>query len=76
MPDITMCDGVNALGICLKRNDCYRHTAHANEWRQSYFTEAPFKIVTVQGLPSQSIAQVQECKYFGSNRELSRRDKP
>lgn len=37
MADITMCDGTG----CLKKDDCYRHTATPNKWRQSYFIEVP-----------------------------------
>lgn len=39
MADITMCSGQG----CSVKDDCYRHTAQANEWRQSYFTETPGK---------------------------------
>jgi hypothetical protein len=35
--DITMCKGEG----CLKKDDCYRHTALANPHRQSYFIESP-----------------------------------
>ena len=38
MPDITMCKGTN----CPKRDSCYRHTAEANPYRQSYFVDAPY----------------------------------
>jgi hypothetical protein len=39
MPDITMCSGDN----CPAKETCYRFTAIPNEWRQSYFMEAPIK---------------------------------
>jgi len=41
MSDITMCSGTN----CPKKEECYRCTAYANEYRQSWFSEPPFKIV-------------------------------
>ena len=41
MADITMCNGTN----CPKKEECYRFTVQANEYRQSYFCEVPFKIV-------------------------------
>jgi hypothetical protein len=37
--DITMCKGTN----CPQKETCYRFTATPNEYRQSYFTEAPIK---------------------------------
>lgn len=39
MADITMCIGTN----CPQKESCYRFTAKANEYRQSYFTEPPIK---------------------------------
>ncbi len=41
MSDITMCSGTN----CPKKEECYRFTTYANEYRQSWFSEPPFKIV-------------------------------
>jgi hypothetical protein len=41
MPDITMCPGTN----CPVKDKCYRFTAKANEWGQSYFMSAPGKTV-------------------------------
>jgi len=38
MADITMCDGKD----CPLREKCYRFTAFANQWRQSYFMETPY----------------------------------
>ena len=35
--DITMCKGKS----CTIKEDCYRYTAKANEYRQSYFVETP-----------------------------------
>ena len=40
MADITMCSGTN----CPRKKECYRFTAQANEYRQSWFCEPPFKI--------------------------------
>jgi len=37
MTDITMCKGQD----CLLRESCYRHTAPANPYRQSYFLTEP-----------------------------------
>lgn len=39
MADITMCNGKD----CESRHTCYRFTARANEYRQSYFAESPIK---------------------------------
>jgi len=39
MADISMCSGEG----CPKKENCYRHTAYANEFMQSYFTEVPLK---------------------------------
>lgn len=39
MPDITMCVGTD----CPQKETCYRYTAKPNEYRQSYFMEAPIK---------------------------------
>jgi len=38
MPDMSMCKGTN----CPLKETCYRHTAIANEFRQSYFFDVPF----------------------------------
>lgn len=37
MPDISMCDGKG----CEQANQCYRHRAVPNEYRQSFFVTAP-----------------------------------
>lgn len=37
MADIAMCYGKS----CTEKKSCYRFTATANEYRQSYFTESP-----------------------------------
>lgn len=50
MPDITMCLG----GDCTQKADCWRYTAPADGWRQSYFAHPPFTIVNNQ----------QVCHYF------------
>ena len=39
MADITKCKGTN----CPLKETCYRFTAIANEYRQSYFAEVPLK---------------------------------
>jgi hypothetical protein len=39
MADITMCVGTD----CPMKNNCYRHTANANEYRQYYFIDVPLK---------------------------------
>lgn len=36
MTDISKCSGV----ACINRRDCYRFTAKANPWRQSYISPA------------------------------------
>jgi hypothetical protein len=38
MADITMCYGMT----CPLRNECYRYTAWANPYRQSYFVIVPY----------------------------------
>jgi hypothetical protein len=38
-PDITLCVGTD----CPYKETCYRYTAKANEYYQSYFTEPPIK---------------------------------
>lgn len=53
--DISMCSGRG----CEKKDECYRHTAKPNEFRQSYFTNPP--IEEVKG--------VQVCDYFWDNGE-------
>jgi len=39
MSDITMCKGTN----CPYKEKCRRYTATPNEYRQSYFAEAPIQ---------------------------------
>lgn len=39
MTDITKCEGTN----CPVKESCYRYTAKADIFRQSYFTEPPIK---------------------------------
>lgn len=39
MADITMCKGTD----CPRAKECYRFTATANEYRQSYFVIVPLK---------------------------------
>jgi hypothetical protein len=41
MADITMCPGTE----CPVKYKCYRFTAKANEWGQSYFMSVPGKTV-------------------------------
>jgi hypothetical protein len=38
-PDITLCVGTN----CPYKEKCYRYTAKASEYRQSWFMKAPIK---------------------------------
>ena len=38
MADITMCRGTD----CPFKDNCYRHTANASEYRQSYFVIVPY----------------------------------
>lgn len=47
MPDICMCGGVG----CEQKGTCYRYTAEAHPYRQSYFAGAPMTSPT-------------ECVYF------------
>ncbi len=39
MADITMCSGSG----CVLKEECYRHTAPVNEYRQAYFMNPPVK---------------------------------
>lgn len=39
MADITMCEWQG----CPRKEQCYRFTAHVNEYRQSYFMNCPIK---------------------------------
>lgn len=39
MSDVTMCEGTG----CPMSSSCYRFTAEANPYRQSYFMEVPLK---------------------------------
>lgn len=58
MADITMCYGVKCRSVCPMKDDCYRHTANVNPYRQAFFVTAPFTInedMTVQ------------CDYFSPN---------
>jgi hypothetical protein len=58
MPDISMCSN----STCPLREQCYRHTAVPNEYRQSYGT---FKPVIDEVLDEV------ECKYFMDNKKYS-----
>ena len=43
MPDITMCLGKDDKGLdCVKRMECYRHTAQPNPSWQSWFVASPW----------------------------------
>jgi hypothetical protein len=53
MADITMCTGTG----CDKKEHCYRHTAKACEYRQSYFCDVPINDWN------------NECKHFWDNGE-------
>jgi hypothetical protein len=55
MPDISMCMGSNGTETyCPLRQSCYRFKARPSEYRQSYFTDAPF-IIEPDGV---------SCEYF------------
>jgi hypothetical protein len=51
MADITMCEEIS----CPKKFECYRYTAMASEWRQSYFADSPWDDVK------------KECLHFWNN---------
>jgi hypothetical protein len=55
MADITMCRDET----CKKRERCYRFTARACEYRQSYFVDSP--------------RTGKECKYFSDNEDKTKR---
>ena len=44
MPDITMCYGIKCRSVCPMKDQCHRHVAEPNPYRQSYFVTAPFEI--------------------------------
>ncbi len=50
MADIAMCNGIG----CPVKEQCHRHTAIPNEYRQSYFVDPPLK-------------DEGRCDYFWSN---------
>jgi hypothetical protein len=54
MADITMCKGTD----CVIKLRCYRYTAPACEYRQSYFVNVPLKILSDTD---------QKCDMFWSN---------
>lgn len=47
MVDITMCKGetgeLDEKRVCPVRGDCYRYTASADPYWQSYFVNTPYK---------------------------------
>jgi hypothetical protein len=43
MPDITMCKGQIEEIVCPYKDQCYRFTAKADKYGQSYFMELPLK---------------------------------
>lgn len=53
MPDITMCQPIN----CKHQADCYRAVAEPNHYRQSYFIQEPYNLVT------------KDCEYYAPVRE-------
>lgn len=55
MADITMCKGNN----CSMKDSCYRHTATANEFWQSWFIVVPYEP-----------AKQPTCDYFWNNKEM------
>lgn len=51
MADVTKCLGIKAFGtkgnvVCPHKDSCYRYTAEANEYWQSYFAVIPLDIET------------------------------
>jgi hypothetical protein len=52
MPDISKCKGED----CPMKETCYRFTANANEFMQSYFMNAPIK-------------EDDSCEYYWDNTE-------
>jgi hypothetical protein len=42
MPDISMCSGEVFGTICPQRDECYRFKATPSQYRQCYFSVAPF----------------------------------
>ncbi len=49
MPDITMCRGLDVNGrMCPKAKTCYRYTARPSVYNQSWFTHAPFKLISAK----------------------------
>lgn len=57
MADITMCHGME----CNLKAKCYRYTAEPNPYRQSYFMNVPFYIITTD------VATRQTCDHFSDN---------
>jgi benzoyl-CoA reductase/2-hydroxyglutaryl-CoA dehydratase subunit BcrC/BadD/HgdB len=58
MADITMCCG----DACKKKSKCYRYTANAHPYRQSFFAVVPLNVAEEDG------KEVQTCDYFWDNR--------
>ena len=52
MPDVCMCNGVKnvneSIVECPKKHRCYRHTATPNEYRQSWFMQAPIDVIILE----------------------------
>ena len=59
MADITMCRGEG----CKKKSTCYRHTANAHPYRQSFFAVTPWVAE-----PTEDMKVVQACDYFWDSR--------
>lgn len=58
MADITMCRGVMQDGsVCEKANKCYRYTATASPFWQSFFTTTPL------------CKETKQCEFFWNNEE-------
>lgn len=53
MADITMCEGQG----CPIKEECYRHTANENPYRQSFFVYVPYDHA------------YKGCEYFSDNSE-------
>ena len=54
MPDISMCKGVN----CPLTFNCYRFTAKANPYRQTFMVETPWD------------EEKKECEYYLPNEKI------
>lgn len=60
MSDITKCDGAG----CPLRESCYRFTAEANSYRQSYFMEVPLKWLDFSQIGVSDDTVVANCEEY------------